>query len=207
MPSLRSIHATCRHPLACHNTVSSHILSTYSYCTLVSCVQGIAFRFKIYRQAKQRDRTKIRARCINTRSRWPITASLQSSVIFSCSSGMGTKLSNTINRKASSGSQCGGTSCRIRSGRTDSSASNTSVSIPQRRRTMSTPLTLACKVEQRREILAVGHSGAFLPQLVKEGVHHGFHRAQACAGRVFQEFRHQVNSLGCRAWPEDLSHK
>lgn len=45
----------------------------------------------------------------------------QSNVIFICSSGIGTKLSSEIFRDASSGSQCGGTSRRIRSGRTDNS--------------------------------------------------------------------------------------
>lgn len=176
-----------------HHTLSAHYSRVY---------KSLHFNSR-YIDRRDRKEEKYGHGCINTRSRWPITASPQSSVIFSCSSGMGTKVSNTIIRKASSGSQCGGTSCRIRSGRTDSSASNTSGS---RKDAIARPLTLACKVEKRREILAVGHSGAFLPQLVEEGVHHGFHRAQACAGRVFQEFRHQVNSLRRRAGPEDLSH-
>jgi len=46
----------------------------------------------------------------------------QSSVIFMSSNGIGTKLSSTIPRERSSGSVCGGTSCRIRSGRTESSS-------------------------------------------------------------------------------------
>ena len=47
---------------------------------------------------------------------------IQSSVILSCSSGMGTKLLISIDRDRSPSSQCGGTSLWIRSGRTESSA-------------------------------------------------------------------------------------
>lgn len=47
--------------------------------------------------------------------------SRQSSVIFICSSGIGTKLLMSMPRERSSGSVCGGTSLRMRSGRTDSS--------------------------------------------------------------------------------------
>ena len=46
----------------------------------------------------------------------------QSSEILSCSNGIGTKLSNTIDLEASSGSVCGGTSSRMRSGLIDNSA-------------------------------------------------------------------------------------
>jgi len=46
----------------------------------------------------------------------------QSSEILSCSSGIGTKLSSEIPREFSSTSQCRGTSCRMRSGRTESSS-------------------------------------------------------------------------------------
>ena len=46
----------------------------------------------------------------------------QSSDSLICSSGIGTNPSSTIDRKASSGSTCGGTSRRIKSGRTESSA-------------------------------------------------------------------------------------
>jgi hypothetical protein len=55
------------------------------------------------------------------------TRTNQSSEIFSCSNGIGTKFSRSIDRARSSGSQCGGTSCRIRSGRTESSAGITRI--------------------------------------------------------------------------------
>ena len=47
----------------------------------------------------------------------------QSNEILSCSNGIGTKLSNTIDLEASSGSVCGGTSSRMRSGLIDNSMS------------------------------------------------------------------------------------
>lgn len=65
-------------------------------------------------------------------------------------------------------------------------------------------LTFAGKIEKGREILAVWHSCAFLLQLVEEWVHHGLHSAQPRSRRIFQEFGHQVNGLGRRAWPENL---
>jgi hypothetical protein len=62
----------------------------------------------------------------NTKATPLVAATLihQSSVILSCSNGIGTKLSSTMLRDRSSGSQCGGTSCRIKSGRTESSVTS-----------------------------------------------------------------------------------
>lgn len=47
----------------------------------------------------------------------------QSSVILSCSNGIGSNVSRSMPRERSSGMHCGGTSCRFSSGRTESSVS------------------------------------------------------------------------------------
>ena len=47
-------------------------------------------------------------------------------------------------------------------------------------------LTFACKIEQWGEILTIWHPRTFRPQLVKEGVDHRFHRAEARSWCVLQ---------------------
>lgn len=113
----------------------------------------------------------------------------QSSVILSCSNGMGTKVSSTIVREASSGSQCGGTSCRIKSGRTESSVKLQISNDADHNRKASSRLrlTFACKIEEWGEILPIWHSRTFCPQLVKEGLDHRFHRAEARSWCVLQQ--------------------
>jgi hypothetical protein len=65
-------------------------------------------------------------------------------------------------------------------------------------------LTFTCKVEERREFLAIWHPGTLLPELVEEWMDHRLHSAQTRARRVFQELGHQIDSLGRCAWPENL---
>ena len=108
---------------------------------------------------------------------------------------MGTKVSSIIVREASSGSQCGGTSCRIKSGRTESSGWGKLVSIwrlsPKKDVIqVKKKLAFTCKIEEWREILAVRHSRTFFPKLVKEGVGHRFHRAKARSWCVLQQLRY-----------------
>lgn len=96
------------HPLA---NLSQHSVFPYHFMCTCRVIQ-----FKIYNS--NRNETSAKHRIITPP---PPDPTLQSSVSFICSSGMGTKLSSTIDREASSRSQCGGTSCRIKSGRTESS--------------------------------------------------------------------------------------
>lgn len=128
----------------------------------------------------------------------------QSSVILSCSSGMGTKLSRLIDRELNSGSQCGGTNCRIKSGRTDSS--EYPVLTYNRQRRTSPLLTLTCEIEKQWKVFPIGHPGAFNPQLVEEWMNHRFNRAQPCTWRVFQQLRHQIYCFRSRTRAENLSH-
>lgn len=62
----------------------------------------------------------------------------QSSVMRISSSGIGTKLLRSIPRESSSGSTCAGTSCRMRSGRIESSGK---VSAAQRGAATTNPLS------------------------------------------------------------------
>jgi len=112
----------------------------------------------------------------------------QSSEILSCSNGIGTKLSNAIDLEASSGSVCGGTSSRMRSGLIDNSV------LRYRRRSASFPYpgkhdenrTFSCKVEQGRELLSVGHPCALPSELVKEWVAHRLNCTQTRLGGVLE---------------------
>lgn len=130
----------------------------------------------------------------------------QSNEILSCSNGIGTKLSNTIDLEASSGSVCGGTSSRMRSGLIDSSASR------YRRKSASLPYperhngnrTFSCKVEQEREFLSVGHPRTLPSKLVEEWMTHRLDRTQACLGGVLEQFRDEIDGLCRRTRPEDL---
>jgi len=65
-------------------------------------------------------------------------------------------------------------------------------------------ITFAGEVEEQREFLPVWHPGTLLPELVEEWVDHRLHSAQTRARRVFQKLGHQIDSLGCCAWPENL---
>jgi hypothetical protein len=114
----------------------------------------------------------------------------QSSEILSCSNGIGTKLSNTIDLEASSGSVCGGTSSRMRSGLIDNSISR------YRRRSAPLPYpewhnrnrTFSCKVEQERELLSVRHPRTLPSELIEKRMAHRLNRTQTCLGGVLEQF-------------------
>lgn len=114
----------------------------------------------------------------------------QSSEILSCSNGIGTKLSNTIDLEASSGSVCDGTSSRMRSGLIDSSVSR------HRRESGSFPcsesqneyITFSCKVEQGRKLLSVRHLCTLSSKLVEEWMTHRLDRAQTRLRGVLEQF-------------------
>lgn len=116
---------------------------------------------------------------------------------------MGTKLSSTIDREASSGSQYAGTSRRIRSGRTESSAL---VAVRQIffRIDRAPLLTFPREIEERGEIPAVGHTGSHIPQFVKERVDHGFNCTQTGAGSILQQLGDEVDGFCRSARPEHL---
>ena len=114
----------------------------------------------------------------------------QSSEILSCSNGIGTKLSNAIDLEASSGSVCGGTSSRMRSGLIDSSVSRHrcgSGSFPYPE-SQNEYITFSCKVEQGREILSVGHPRTLSSKLVEEWMTHRLDRTQTGLRGVLKQF-------------------
>jgi hypothetical protein len=114
----------------------------------------------------------------------------QSNEILSCSNGIGTKLSNTIDLEASSGSVCGGTSSRMRSGLIDNSMSRyrrKSVTFPYPERRNGNR-TFSRKVEQERELLSIGHPRALPSKLVEEWMTHRLDCTQTCLGGVLEQF-------------------
>ena len=114
----------------------------------------------------------------------------QSNEILSCSNGIGTNLSNTIDLEASSGSVCGGTSSRMRSGLIDNSMlryHRRSAPFPQLER-YNENRTFSCKVKQGRELLSVWHPRALPSELVEEWMAHRLDRTQTRLGGVFEQF-------------------
>jgi transposase len=99
--------------------VSQHDFFFISGSSNIHLRTGERFQFKIKNRRQARGRTRNKGERIKEKKKQRLR---QSSVIFSCSSGIGTKFSRTICRERSSGSQCAGTSFRIKSGRTESSA-------------------------------------------------------------------------------------
>lgn len=58
--------------------------------------------------------------------------------------------------------------------------------------------TLLGEVEEKGEVLSVGHPGTFYSELIEEGMTHSFHRTQSGLRRVFEQFGDQVDRLwGC----------
>ena len=133
----------------------------------------------------------------------------QSNEILRFSNGIGTKLSNTIDLEASSGSVCCGTSSRMRSGLIDNSMSRyrrRSASFPYRAR-RNENRTFSCKVKQGGELLSVRHPRAFPPKLVKERMAHRLNCTQTRLGGVLKQFRDKIDGFCRRARPEDLGHR
>jgi len=65
-------------------------------------------------------------------------------------------------------------------------------------------LTKLSKVEQRRQILAIGKFCVGLPDLIKEWVNHCFNRREPFRWSVLQEVRNEIQSLWRGFCAEDL---
>lgn len=70
---------------------------------------------------------------------------------------------------------------------------------------MARGLTERSKVEQRREILAVGKSCFRVPEFVKEGMDHRLHRSEPARGRVFQKSGDKLQGFWWCPGTEDLA--
>ena len=68
-------------------------------------------------------------------------------------------------------------------------------------------LTLPGEVEQKGEVLSVGHPGALYPEFIEEGVAHSFHRVQSSFRCVFEQLGNQVYRLSRCSGPENLKQR